>query len=199
MSRIDYEDIWLHHLGNVQSANCPCCNQVVIHRGSKNTGRRDWDRGHIIPDRLYGPDILENVRPICTTCNKNDKTYASNYHYMALALGRMTLQEANASTREIWDMFDRQRNNLSMVQCLGLVHATGEACTKSRKANSYFCAVHGKKPAQHFQYQTQQHREVLLQQLWQDYYDAGIERDAEKADIVADMIYELIGDENDEP
>lgn len=192
MSRHDWDDIWQQHLGDGQVANCPCCNITVIHRGSKNAGRRNWDRGHIIPHDAEGPDILENVRPICTTCNQKDKTYASNYHYMALVLGRMTIAEADAGVTAIWEIHDRHRNNISMKKCLAIVESTQEPCPKSRKPHSYFCKVHGTNPAKHFDYQYQKYLGVTLKQLRQDYRQAALDNDMERFVIIAEIIQELL-------
>lgn len=191
MSRIDWDDLWRHHFGDVESIQCPCCNNALIFR-DKNS--RSWERGHIIPASKHGPDIYENVRPICLACNNNDKKYESNFHYMVY-LGRMTKDDADRSVKEIWMAFDYQRQNFHMVLCLGTLKPKdkgqkGKPCDKKRKPNSLFCGIHGKGSVDHHvrQYYGRM-LEKNLELLWQAYYDAA--GDPELSQMLADDIEQL--------
>jgi len=187
MSRLDWDDLWEHHFGKSSAVNCPSCGEWTIHKSPRGK-YRDWIRGHIIHHRNHGPDIYENVRPICTTCNSRDKSYDSNYHYMAIALGRMTVEEADMGVKMIWDMFERQRMNLDMVRCLGEVQSTGQACDKKRKPHSYFCKVHGRKADQQLRRYQIRLLTLELDRLWQRYYDSAVINDNDLIDDLADSI-----------
>lgn len=191
MSRIDFDDMWEHHNGKAKTVMCPCCGIWRIHKEAvAKNGRlsRDWVRGHIIHHKNLGPDIYENVRPICHHCNKHDEKYDSNYHYMTLALNRMTLVEADQGVKAIWAMYKRQQENLDMVRCLGCVQSTGEACTKKRKPHSYFCTVHGKKADQQLRWYLIKIMKQELDLLWEKYYYAGIDKDEERSEHLAEVI-----------
>jgi len=197
MSRIDWDDLWSHHIGDVAVVECPCCGKNTIHRNPCIVGKngkltRDWVRGHIIPASrrgVRGPDIHENVHPICIQCNKDDQEYATNYHYM-VSLKRMTIEEAERKIREIWDTFDYQRQNPQMMLCLGTVISTKKPCERERKPNSLFCGVHGKSRVDyHFKQYETRILEADLEVLWQKYYDAA--GDEEASEYTANLIEEL--------
>jgi hypothetical protein len=94
----------------------------------------------------------------------------------------MTVQEADQGVAAIWAMYERQKENLGMVRCLGVVGSTGQDCTKKRKPHSYFCAVHGKKADQQLRGYLLKIMRVELDRLWQKYYDAGVNRSGDAED-----------------
>jgi hypothetical protein len=56
------ETIWTLYLGHVTEAPCYCCGRNQI----KMT---QFDAGHVIPESKKGPTTVENLRPICHSCN----------------------------------------------------------------------------------------------------------------------------------
>ena len=56
--------VWDTYIGREKGiGNCFCCNKEI---DSKN-----FDCGHIISVKQGGPTTLENMRPLCSTCNKS--------------------------------------------------------------------------------------------------------------------------------
>ena len=56
--------IWDKYVGKEKGiGNCYCCNEEI---DSKN-----FEAGHIIPEARGGPTNAENLRPICSCCNKS--------------------------------------------------------------------------------------------------------------------------------
>ena len=186
MSRLDWDDIWQFHFGDVESVKCPCCDKNTIQHSIRN-----WERGHIIPARKHGPDIYENVRPICKTCNEKDRKYDSNFHYMAIQLKRITIQEANEKVTEIWRIFDYQRKNPDMTLCVGIVQKTGKPCICKRKPNSLFCMRHEKKSEDHLLNHSILETEKQLDLLWDLYYVAGMSEETELVKMLVEDISEM--------
>lgn len=56
------KSVWLTYIGDVESGRCLCCNVAVL---TKN----GYDCGHVIAEAKGGPATLQNLRPICKTCN----------------------------------------------------------------------------------------------------------------------------------
>ncbi len=59
------EQVWLKYNGRVFDSKCyvPWCkNKITVY---------DMECGHNIPHSKGGPTTLENLRPICSRCNKS--------------------------------------------------------------------------------------------------------------------------------
>ncbi|QJX72004.1 D5 family helicase-primase [Faustovirus] len=54
--------VWLTYIGDVETGKCLCCNVAVL---TKN----GYDCGHVVAEARGGPATLQNLRPICKTCN----------------------------------------------------------------------------------------------------------------------------------
>lgn len=68
--------VWRKYCGNSLDSKCFCCLQELKYE--------TWEAGHIIPASKGGPDTIENLRPICISCNRsmgdtNMKTFMKNY------------------------------------------------------------------------------------------------------------------------
>jgi hypothetical protein len=74
---------------------------------------------------------------------------------------------------------------------LGQVQSTGQDCTKKRKPHSYFCAVHGKRADHQLKQYLIKIMKLDLDSLWQKYYYAGINKDEEQSEHLADVIDRL--------
>jgi hypothetical protein len=62
--------VWQWFFGiNVTQAICPMCDVEIVNLLSSN-----WDAAHIIPDKVGGPLIVPNLRPVCKSCNAMSKT-----------------------------------------------------------------------------------------------------------------------------
>ena len=59
------EQVWLKHMGKVFQGKCKvswCNNTISVF---------DWEAGHNIPESKGGETTLQNLRPICSRCNKS--------------------------------------------------------------------------------------------------------------------------------
>lgn len=59
------EQVWLKYNGRVYDAKCHvpwCQNMITVY---------DHESGHCIPHSKGGLTVLENLRPICSRCNKS--------------------------------------------------------------------------------------------------------------------------------
>jgi 5-methylcytosine-specific restriction endonuclease McrA len=59
------EQVWLHWMGKKFEGKCRvkwCSNTISVF---------DWEAGHNIPESKGGKTSLENLRPICSRCNKS--------------------------------------------------------------------------------------------------------------------------------
>jgi hypothetical protein len=58
-------NVWDFYIGKEQgSALCMCCNQEEIRQGY-------YEAGHVISERTGGTTDIDNLRPICSMCNKS--------------------------------------------------------------------------------------------------------------------------------
>jgi len=63
--------LWSNHFDNSIQGNCQCCKTEVI---SKN----NFDCGHIISEKNGGKVHLDNLKPICRSCNSSMGTTNMN-------------------------------------------------------------------------------------------------------------------------
>ena len=63
--------LWSEHFKNSIQGNCQCCKTEVI---SKN----NFDCGHIISEKNGGKVHLDNLKPICRSCNSSMGTTNMN-------------------------------------------------------------------------------------------------------------------------
>ena len=56
--------VWEHYMGNVFADKCLCCRQNMINANS-------FSCGHVKAEILGGGLELENLRPICVSCNSS--------------------------------------------------------------------------------------------------------------------------------
>lgn len=55
--------VWRRYCGNSLDSKCFCCHQDIKYE--------TWEAGHVIPASKGGPDTIENLRPICISCNRS--------------------------------------------------------------------------------------------------------------------------------
>ena len=135
-SRIPFDDMWDFHV-LVSKFPCLCCKQNIMIRDDHST----WNRGHIIHHACGGADILENVRPICLECNKNDtkkQGFPDSYAYM-VKIGTMTEEERHLRLAQIRSVNPEAAKS---VDCIA-IQKNGLKCTNSRKPFSNKCGTHG--------------------------------------------------------
>lgn len=71
-----HKTIWTNAFGDASTARCPIGCGHIMERDNHGVGPapndRGWQRGHIIPKSppWYGPNTIENIKPICYECNK---------------------------------------------------------------------------------------------------------------------------------
>jgi hypothetical protein len=52
---------WRKYVGNSMDGKCWCCDGAITFES--------WHAGHIIPASKGGPDTVDNLRPLCQSCN----------------------------------------------------------------------------------------------------------------------------------
>lgn len=66
ISLILRKQVWATYIGmSIGSVGCPIC------LGATKISQLDFEAGHVIAEDNGGPTIVENLRPICSTCNKS--------------------------------------------------------------------------------------------------------------------------------
>jgi|SRR3989344_1696908 len=65
------EEVWNYYNKNKGQVNCPICEYNLIHPGH-------FHCGHIISQVNNGETILNNLKPICGSCNLSMATYNMN-------------------------------------------------------------------------------------------------------------------------
>lgn len=53
--------VWRKYIGNSLDGTCWCCHDGLSYES--------WHAGHIQPASLGGPDTVDNLRPLCPSCN----------------------------------------------------------------------------------------------------------------------------------
>jgi len=72
------KELWRNHFGNRFKGVCFCCRSATIYRDN-------FHAGHVIAVANGGEDLIENLRPICQTCNSSMGTmnlndFKNTYH-----------------------------------------------------------------------------------------------------------------------
>lgn len=55
------DQVWVTYVGKKYSGSCFCCNKEI--------NVNAWHCGHVIAESKGGPTTVENLRPLCSTCN----------------------------------------------------------------------------------------------------------------------------------
>ncbi|MFH1639207.1 MAG: HNH endonuclease signature motif containing protein [Chloroflexota bacterium] len=61
------ETVWKKYMGNKQEGKCYCCNITTIDTFT-------FEAGHVISTKNNGPTTVDNLRPICRSCNSSMST-----------------------------------------------------------------------------------------------------------------------------
>jgi 5-methylcytosine-specific restriction endonuclease McrA len=56
------QSVWLKYIGDLQAGKCMCCSLAVI-------TKQGFDAGHVVAESKGGATKLQNLRPVCKTCN----------------------------------------------------------------------------------------------------------------------------------
>lgn len=152
MSRLNDDDIWNYHI-LVSESNCLCCNKNKMYRDVRDT----WRLGHIIHNKNSGPDIYENIRPICPTCNIKDKPFEDSYAYM-VRLGTMSASDRKKKLAHIMSRAVEIMKNPKEQICESYTE-NGRRCVNRKKPHMRTCKRHGPS-IQSYMYK---HMESLLQ------------------------------------
>lgn len=139
MSRIPREDVWSNYFGSRTSAFCPCCLITPLKLDDDGS---TWQRGHIIPHCDQGPDIYENIRPICFDCNSRDRKYETSFHQMVF-LGTMPLEDLDPALAKIQNAQTAYIENPQLTKCTATTK-NGKPCDNRRTGLSVYCRVHDK-------------------------------------------------------
>jgi hypothetical protein len=78
--------LWAKYFGDTMSGICHCCKTTPIHS-------TNFDCGHILSEKFGGSVHLDNLKPICRTCNssmgtQNMDDYMEKYGLDKLVLGK---------------------------------------------------------------------------------------------------------------
>ena len=76
ISKKNRQEVWTKYNGNNVKFKCFCCNDIELN------GLGSWECGHIISEINGGNLNIENLRPICSGCNKSIAT-ANMIEYMS--------------------------------------------------------------------------------------------------------------------
>jgi 5-methylcytosine-specific restriction endonuclease McrA len=55
--------VWRKYCGNKLDAKCFCCDQELAYEC--------WEAGHVIAEANGGNTDIENLRPVCMSCNRS--------------------------------------------------------------------------------------------------------------------------------
>jgi 5-methylcytosine-specific restriction endonuclease McrA len=55
--------VWRRFCGNQLDAKCFCCDQSLAYES--------WEAGHVVSEAKGGTTNVENLRPICLSCNRS--------------------------------------------------------------------------------------------------------------------------------
>lgn len=72
--------VWLKYMGEVHNGKCYCCKFETISKGV-------FECGHVISDKNGGKITLDNLRPICSLCNRSMGTRDMNDFIKEYGLG----------------------------------------------------------------------------------------------------------------
>lgn len=66
-----FEKVWENSY-EAETAVCPICRKNTMYKNIHPVQNTDgaWQRGHLIPKSKGGSNDLDNIRPICWSCNK---------------------------------------------------------------------------------------------------------------------------------
>lgn len=123
MVRISHAWVWSEWIGDlIDESVCMCCK------------KHDWVRGHIIPDKedpitnKKPTEMVENIWPICVSCNKDDMEYPTNLHY-ALYLGTVTKSEVDEKLLSIRaSLKDNLVKRCEEYKCKNVAHGKASYC-----------------------------------------------------------------------
>lgn len=86
--------VWESHIGRKYDSNCYTCGRPI----SVNT----FEAGHIVPRSKGGICTIENLRPVCSMCNKSMGSMN-----MILYKDNLNILELSSSDVELLDTFIR--------------------------------------------------------------------------------------------
>lgn len=114
----------------------------IIHRDG---GGDSWHKGHIIPHSKHGPDIYENIKPICNRCNGEDRKYPTNYHYRVV-IGTMLAEDLKPALAKIKQFKTVYEENATICHCDAVYTPRGakreKRCENSRIPGTRYCGIH---------------------------------------------------------
>ena len=159
MSRLKKEYIWEYYFNDKLKALCPCCRSVFLDRNHP----KSWEVGHIIHHKDLGPDIYENLRPVCKFCNDKDVAYENSYVYM-VSIFTMLEEDVEPAINFILRKFDEYKNNPSLLKCIETTNKS-EPCQYRKIPRSELCGRHiDKKKKEVLRQKKKYHQGLIL--IW---------------------------------
>lgn len=83
------EQVWRKYLGNVMDGGCYCCDKGISFTG--------FHAGHVISDAQGGQATIENLRPVCSSCNLSMGTMLMSDYVQKYGLTGAAAQEWQAN------------------------------------------------------------------------------------------------------
>jgi len=136
MSRVNRIDLWNRYFIK-DTGLCLCCKKAILLRDDETT----WHKGHIIGDKDRGTGCMDNLWPICVSCNNASKPFTSTYTYMAY-IGTMSLEHATMLEREQKNYLAKCASGDIDYKCLGY-NKDGKRCSFNKITN-FCCRKHSK-------------------------------------------------------
>jgi hypothetical protein len=154
-------------------------------KDAKKGEEGEWIKGHIIHHKDLGPEIYENIRPICLECNKEDKRFVDSYEYMVF-IGTMTAATRKEEIEKIKTLGERLARDRTPINCL--------LCENKKKPHSEYCGVHDRTDY-HFKYK--KYVRLMERQLERDltllnYLMNNEKENREEIKIVAEVIQDTL-------
>jgi hypothetical protein len=143
--KLSRANVWYYHMGLDMKGKCLCCNDTEIVYNAHPDDEDYWHKGHIIHKKDAGPDIYENIRPICVKCNIADKGFKTSYHYMATIRKDLQLDVEHEVDR-IKLIATKYLNKPSILKCKIIIYdknsEIGIRCNNNKMPRSTRCGIH---------------------------------------------------------
>lgn len=138
-SQYKHKHIWKFHIGNKNEGKCFSCGKILFK--DHNIPGNKWQCGHIIKKVNNGPDFLENIVPLCVSCNSKDRKYDTTFEYM-LNIGTLTIEEFEEKKKSFLSKIEYINKNLQIRKCIQ-IKKDGERCNYLKREGE-FCGLHYK-------------------------------------------------------
>jgi hypothetical protein len=107
------KQVWETYFYKLVSVICPCCHKYPIYHNN-------FEAGHIIAEAFGGKTCVENLKPVCSMCNKSMQTV--NYDdFHKMIVGKIVIDVSNLRKIfeiKIWDAYYKHNQSGKCICCL---------------------------------------------------------------------------------